>query len=89
MSIHDKIFDIQDIDSTIDDLSQGALFNWSNSRFKKYPLLSSKAKGKVGEHYVEGYMKHRFKSTVYPSDNTDYDRIIDGKKVEIKFGLAT
>ncbi len=71
MSIHDKIFDIQDIDPTIEDLSQGALFNWENSKFKKYPLLSSKAKGKVGEHYVEGYMKHLFKSTVSPPEHTD------------------
>ena len=71
-----------------DSLLRGATANWLDTRFEKYPLLSSKAKGKVGEHYVEGYMRQFYNSSIRPPADTDYDRIIDGHNTEIKFGLA-
>lgn len=89
MTIHDILFENHRLDSEIGELLKGASKNWINTRFERYPLLSSKAKGTFGEKYVEALMKERFGSSVLPSSHTDHDRIIDNYKTEIKFGLAT
>ena len=46
-------------------------------------------KGKFGEKFVENYMTH-LGYTVEERHNGDpgHDRIIDGKKIEIKFSIA-
>tara|TARA_R110000824_G_scaffold94768_2_gene228423 strand:+ start:1408 stop:1995 length:588 start_codon:yes stop_codon:yes gene_type:complete len=77
------------LDKLTESLLSGASKNWVGTPFEKYPMLSSKAKGKLGEHYVEGYMRSRFDSNVCPPTESDHDRIIDGYNTEIKFGLAS
>lgn len=63
--------------------------NWSSDPlFFNYHKIGNKQKGVAGELVVEKIMSSRG-STVEPTDNTDYDRIIDGYNTEIKFGLAT
>lgn len=63
--------------------------NWSNDPlFSNYHKIGNKQKGVAGEVVVEKIMSSRG-SIVEPTDNTDYDRIIDGYNTEIKFGLAT
>ena len=56
---------------------------YRNSAFLPIKQLSSKAKGAICETIVEEYFsKKNYKVT--KASNSDHDRIIDGKKVEIK-----
>jgi|19_taG_2_1085344.scaffolds.fasta_scaffold106221_2 hypothetical protein len=55
--------------------------------FKDYHKLGNKQKGVLGEEYTERLML-MMGSCVKPPKHTDYDRIIDGYKTEIKFSLA-
>ena len=89
MNIHNTLFEKYDLESTINDLLNGATKNWIGTKFERYPMLSSKSKGKFGEIYVEAYMKEVCGSTVCKPTCTDHDRIIDDYRTEIKFGLAT
>lgn len=88
MSVHDKIFKNMKLDVLTEQLLSGASKNWRGTPFEKYPILSSKAKGKFGEYYVEGFMRSQLKCKIVAPSSTDHDRIIDGYKTEIKFGLA-
>jgi len=61
--------------------------NWVGTEWEKYPLLDPKQKGGLGEVIVEEIMKGN-KHTVTPPEDPGHDRIVDNKKVEIKFSLA-
>lgn len=62
--------------------------NWSDDPlFYNYHKLGNKQKGVAGEHYVQTMMEVK-ESTVEPPNDPGHDRIIDGIKTEIKFGLA-
>lgn len=62
--------------------------SWKDDQvFQNYHSLSPGGKGKLGEYYVEEFMKI-LGSNVMPALNKGHDRIIDGHKTEIKFALA-
>jgi hypothetical protein len=84
-TITKQIFESMDLDTLIEGLLHQ---NWEGTEFEKYPKLSTKGKGVFGEAYVEGLMKSRG-ATVKPPTNPGHDRIIDLKKTEIKFSLAS
>ena len=62
---------------------------WVGTPVEDYVYLVSGQKGKFGEKFVENYMTH-LGYTVEERHNGDpgHDRIIDGKKIEIKFSIA-
>ena len=61
---------------------------WSDTSVANYYALSNAAKGSAGEQIVESILKEKG-YTVEPRVNTGHDRIINGRKTEIKFCLAT
>lgn len=54
-----------------------------NSPFRVYKEMSSKKKGKYFELIVEQYLKKQGYN-VTKSQNSDHDRVVNGKKLEIK-----
>jgi len=85
MTLTNQIFESMDLDKHIEKQLHN---NWEGTRFEDYPRMDPKGKGSFGEAYVEGLMKLRG-STVEPPTNPGHDRIIDIKKTEIKFSLAS
>jgi hypothetical protein len=61
---------------------------WEKTNFKDYVYLSPKCKGIFGEIFLEKYLKE-LDYTVTKRKNSGHDRIIENKKVEIKFSLCT
>jgi hypothetical protein len=63
---------------------------WVNTRFEGYVYMKPKACGAFGEMYVSKQMEERGHEVVAaPSSTAGHDRVIDGKKTEIKFSLAS
>ena len=56
---------------------------YKDSPFRVYKEMSSKKKGKYFELIVEQYLKKN-NYTVSKSVNSDHDRVVNGKKLEIK-----
>ena len=61
---------------------------WAGTPVENYYALSNAAKGSAGEQIVENILKEKGYS-VEPRTNPGHDRIINGRKTEIKFCLAT
>ena len=61
---------------------------WIGTPVEKYYALANSAKGSVGEQIVEKILKEKGYN-VQPRMNPGHDRIINGRKTEIKFCLAT
>ena len=61
---------------------------WHNTEFEGYRYVGNKQKGAWGEQ-VASHMLETMGCKVEPPTNAGHDRIIDGKKVEMKFSLAT
>jgi len=64
---------------------------WVGTMFEGYVHVSAKTKGNLGEIYVEQFLVNVMNLTVKkaPSATAGFDRYVNGKKVEIKFSLAT
>ena len=61
---------------------------WKDPLFRDFKLLHPKTKGKVGEQIVESIYKKKGHRVLQPR-STQYDRIINGKRVEIKASTVT
>jgi hypothetical protein len=85
MDITNEIFELMNLNEHIKKQLHN---NWEGTLFEDYPKMDPKGKGSFGEEYVEGLMKLRG-STVEPPTDPGHDRIIDIKKTEIKFSLAS
>lgn len=66
---------------------------WVGTNFADYVFLTPKHKGHFGEHFVSIFLKQLgFEvkpATGAHSSTAGYDRIVNDKKIEIKFSLAT
>jgi len=62
--------------------------NWAGTEWEDYPLLGAKQKGGLGELLIENRLKKEG-NQVTPSESTDHDRMVNKKKLEIKFSLAS
>ena len=60
---------------------------WHNTPYEKYRFVGNKQKGAWGEQ-IASRIFEKMGCEVEPPTNTGHDRIIDGKKVEMKFSLA-
>ena len=60
---------------------------WAGTPVEGYVTIENGQKGEFGEMFVENYMRH-LGYTVEKRTDVGHDRIIDGKKVEIKFSIA-
>jgi hypothetical protein len=60
---------------------------WKETNFEGYIFLLPTQKGKFGERLISNYMDNRG-SVVQRPVNRGHDRMIDGFKTEIKFGLC-
>lgn len=58
---------------------------WDNSPFKWMTTLTSRTVGSVAEKLIEEWAAGCGFEVQKPSGSTDYDRVINGKKVEIKY----
>src|SRR5262245_39439003 len=58
--------------------------SWAGSPFAWIKTRPSRQIGTIGERLVERYLQ-RAGFRVSPSSNSDADRVVDGKRVEIKF----
>ena len=61
---------------------------WAGTPVERYYALPNSAKGSTGESIVESILKEKGYD-VKPRTNAGHDRIINGRKTEIKFCLAT
>jgi hypothetical protein len=57
---------------------------WKDSPFAWLRLRSSKQRGTIAEQIVQAWLSG-IGLTVEPAESTDYDRLIEGQRVEIKF----
>jgi len=71
-----------------DYINQNVKDPWTNTPFQGYVFMSPKQKGVFGELFVSKYFKLNGSKVEKPK-NTGHDRIIDNRKTEIKFSLAT
>lgn len=63
---------------------------WINTRFEGYVYMKPKSCGAFGEMYVSKKMEEMGCEVVSaPNSTAGHDRVIDGKKTEIKFSLAS
>jgi hypothetical protein len=63
---------------------------WVNTRFEGYVYMKPKSCGAFGEMYVSKKMEERgYEVVAAPTSTAGHDRVIDGKKTEIKFSLAS
>jgi len=63
---------------------------WNKTKYKGYVHMSPKQKGEFGERFTEKHLTiNGFDVKSAPSSTSGYDRIVNGKKCEIKYGLAT
>lgn len=60
---------------------------WEGTLFEKYPLISNKNKGALGEKIVGKYMAS-LNCSVRERKNSGQDFLIDGYKTEVKISLA-
>ena len=60
---------------------------WIETPFEGYVNMSPSQKGQFGEIFVSNFME-TLNCNISDRQNTQHDRVIDGYKVEIKFGLA-
>ena len=61
---------------------------WKGTCLENYFLLSPAAKGALGEKFVSKILKENCFS-VLNGINSGHDRIVNGKKAEIKFAIAS
>ncbi len=61
---------------------------WEDTNFEGYIFLIPTQKGNFGEKLISSYMDMRG-SVVQNRTNRGHDRVIDGFKTELKFGLCT
>lgn len=61
---------------------------YAGSAMKMYQDLSSKAKGAAFEYLITEVLETQGFTVEKPKKSTDYDRLINGKKVEIKGSLG-
>jgi len=62
---------------------------WIETRFIGYVYMSPKQKGNFGEKFTEKMLTFAgFNVTNAHSGTADYDRIVNEKRLEIKFGLS-
>lgn len=64
---------------------------WIGTDLEGYKFIGNVQKGSFDELYIPIHMQNERGSKVLPADcgpNGPYDRIIDGKKTEIKFSVA-
>jgi hypothetical protein len=62
---------------------------WTGTPFEGYVFLSPKQKGEFGEKFISKYFYTIKNSNVQKPINSGHDRIVDNKKTEFKFSLAT
>ena len=84
MNNFDKILNSKEVRNYYDILIKN---NWKNTPFENYKNLDPKQKGVLGEMIVEKIMLTEGHKVKKPG-NPGHDRIINGIKTEIKFGLA-
>ena len=74
---------------TIDESYEGLYKNvWIGTPYETYYKLTSKTKGTFGERQLKKIFL-AFGHLVEKSINVEHDMLVDGKKVEIKFSLAS
>jgi hypothetical protein len=61
---------------------------WASGPFLQLKTLSAKAKGKRFEQIAQAIFTHK-KMSVKKAESSDHDRIVDGKKFEIKGSTIT
>lgn len=80
----------EDFTCTLDELvSQFSNNPWKDTPWEDYYNLNPRRKGSVGEAIVCTILKNSGKHDVKARTSAGHDAIIDGKKTEIKFSLAT
>lgn len=78
-------------DGQLDSFIQSNLKDpWEGTLFEKYVFLNPKQKGGFGEIFTSNVLRHIGLEVIKAEKGTSpYDRYVNGKKCEIKFGLAT
>lgn len=84
------MFDSIFSDNELIDYINGNLSDpWIGTPFEGYVFLSPKQKGEFGEKFISKYFSIIKNSNVQKPINSGHDRIVDNKKTEFKFSLAT
>lgn len=84
------MFDSIFSDNELIDYINGNLSDpWVGTPFEGYVFLSPKQKGEFGEKFISKYFTIIKNSKVQKPLNAGHDRIVDDKKIEFKFSLAT
>ena len=86
MSVFNSVFS----DGELEHYIQGNINDpWVGTRFEGYVYMSPKQKGNFGEKFVEKWLTSvGFNVTNAHSGTADYDRIVNNRRLEIKFGLS-
>lgn len=84
LTVIPKIFEDGFLKSYIERKSQDP---WKDTFFEGYVHMDPKQKGDFGEEFVSRYLG-QLNFTVEPRKGTGHDRIVDGRRIEIKFSLA-
>ena len=89
-TLFDTLFEDGELRSYIDNNTVDPWVTLIGGRFEKYVGMSPKQKGEFGERVVSKLAElEGLEVKPAHSSTAGYDRIINGKKVEIKFSLAT
>jgi len=77
------------VDGTLSNyLNRNLVDPWKGTKYEGYVFLLPTQKGKFGEILISKYMESK-DCVILKAHNKGHDRIIDGFKTELKFGLCT